>query len=150
MLYISRLVSDGIDICFLCFMLEHAIRARYLPMRSIIIPSRLVPLVWNNSYCTLKQSIHLKKMHDAAITWKRFPRYWPFVRGIHRSPVNSPHKGQWHGALMFYLICAWTNCCVNNRATGNLICHRAHSAVAVMEASRLVLVQGSQEFTGNI
>ena len=33
------------------------------------------------------------------------PRYWPFVRGIHRSPVNSPHKGQWHGALMFYLIC---------------------------------------------
>ena len=25
------------------------------------------------------------------IKWKRFPRYWPFVRGIHRSPVNSPH-----------------------------------------------------------
>ena len=21
-----------------------------------------------------------------------FPRYWPFVRGIHRSPVKSPHK----------------------------------------------------------
>ena len=32
------------------------------------------------------------------------PRYWPFVRGIHRSPVNSPHKGQWRGALMFSLI----------------------------------------------
>ena len=30
-----------------------------------------------------------------------FPRYWPFVRGIHRSPVDSPHKGQWHGALMW-------------------------------------------------
>ena len=25
---------------------------------------------------------------------KKCPRYWPFVRGIHRSPVNSPHKGQ--------------------------------------------------------
>ena len=37
-----------------------------------------------------------------------FPRYWPFVRGIRRSPVNSPHKGQWRGALMF-LICTWTN-----------------------------------------
>ena len=24
---------------------------------------------------------------------KRFSRYWPFVRGIHRSPVGSPHKG---------------------------------------------------------
>ena len=31
--------------------------------------------------------------------WKYFPRYWPFVRGIHRSP---PHKGQWRGALMFF------------------------------------------------
>ena len=26
--------------------------------------------------------------------------------GVHRSPVNSPHKGQWRGALMFSLICA--------------------------------------------
>ena len=25
--------------------------------------------------------------------WKYFQRYWLFVRGIHRSPVNSPHKG---------------------------------------------------------
>ena len=43
--------------------------------------------------------------HDDVIKWKHFPRYWPFVRGIHRSPVNSPHKGQWRGALMFSLIC---------------------------------------------
>ena len=35
-----------------------------------------------------------------------FQRYWPFVWGIHRSPMNSPHKGQWRGALMFSLICA--------------------------------------------
>ena len=44
--------------------------------------------------------------HDDVIKWKHFPRYWPFVRGIHRSPVNSPHKGQWRGALMFSLIYA--------------------------------------------
>ena len=44
--------------------------------------------------------------HDDVIKWKHFPRYWPFVWGIHRSPVNSPHKGQWRGALMFSLICA--------------------------------------------
>ena len=36
-----------------------------------------------------------------------FP-FWPFVLGIHRSPVNSPHKGQWRGALTFSLIYAWT------------------------------------------
>ena len=29
---------------------------------------------------------------DDVIKWKHFPRYWPFVSGIHRSPVNSPHK----------------------------------------------------------
>ena len=40
--------------------------------------------------------------HDDVIKWKHFLRYWPFVWGIHRSPVNSPHKGQWRGALMFF------------------------------------------------
>ena len=45
-------------------------------------------------------------LHDDVIKWKHFPRYWPFVRGIHRWPVNSIHKGQWRGALMFSLICA--------------------------------------------
>ena len=32
--------------------------------------------------------------HDDVIKWKHFPRYWPFVRGIHRSPMNSPNKDQ--------------------------------------------------------
>ena len=27
------------------------------------------------------------------MAWKRVLHYWPFVRGIHRSPVDSPHKG---------------------------------------------------------
>ena len=47
--------------------------------------------------------------NDEVIKWKPFTHYWPFVRGIHRSPVNSPHKGQWRGTLMFSLICAWIN-----------------------------------------
>ena len=49
-----------------------------------------------------------------------FPRYWPFVPGIHRSPVNSPHKGQWRGALKFSLICVWINGWVNNGVGGDL------------------------------
>ena len=64
--------------------------------------------------------------------WKHFPRYWPFVRGIHRSPVNSPHKCQWLGALMFSFICAWINCWVNNRDADDLRRHRAHYDVIVM------------------
>ena len=58
--------------------------------------------------------------NDDVIKWKHFPRYWPFVRGIHWSPVNSPHKGQWCGALTFSLIYAWLNGWVNNREAGDL------------------------------
>ena len=70
--------------------------------------------------------------HDDVIKWKHFPHYWPFVLGIHRSPVNSPHKGQWRGALMFSLISAWTNGWVNNRDAGDLRRHRVHYDVTVM------------------
>ena len=58
----------------------------------------------------------------------------PFVRGIHRWPVNSLHKGQWRGALMFSLICAWTNGWVNNRNSDDLRHHHAHYDVTVMES----------------
>ena len=71
--------------------------------------------------------------HDDVIKWKHFPRYWPFVRGIHRSPVNSPHKGQWRGALMFTLTCARINGWVNNRDAGDLRRYRAHYDVIVMQ-----------------
>ena len=52
--------------------------------------------------------------------------------GIHRPPVNSPHKGQWRGALMFSLICDWINAWVNNREAGDLRSYRAHYDVTVM------------------
>ena len=70
--------------------------------------------------------------HDDVIKWKHFPRYWPFVRGIHRSPVNSPHKGQWRGALILSLICVWINSWVNNRKAGDLRRYRVHCDVSVM------------------
>ena len=70
--------------------------------------------------------------NDDVIKWKHFPRYWPFVRGIPRSPVNSPHKGHWRGALMFSLICARINGWVNNREAGDLRRHRGHYDVNVM------------------
>ena len=42
------------------------------------------------------------------------------------SQVNSPHKGQWRGALVFSLMCAWINVGVNNREDGDLRHHRVH------------------------
>ena len=73
------------------------------------------------------------KSHDDVIKWKHFLRCWPFVREIHRSPVNSPHKGQWRGALMFSLICVWINNWVNNREAGDLRRYRAYYDVSVMK-----------------
>ena len=83
--------------------------------------------------CTTTNCICLPH-HDDVIKWKRFPRYWPFVSGIHRSPVDSHHKGQWHGALMFSLICPWTNGWANIRDGGDLRRHCAHYDVTVMTA----------------
>ena len=70
--------------------------------------------------------------HDDVIKWKHFPHYWPFVRGIHLSLVNSRHKGQWRRALMFSLICAWRKGCANNWDAGDLRCHQAHYDVTVI------------------
>ena len=95
--------------------------------------------------------------HDDVIKWKHFPRYWPFVRGrggglcsgpdqrkhqsstslafvrgIHRSPVNSPHKGQRRGALMFSFNWARINGWVNNREAGDFRRRRLHYDVIVM------------------
>ena len=83
------------------------------------------------SDCIIRDSCKISN-HDDVIKWKHFPRNWPFVRRIHRSPVNSPHKGQWHGALMFYVICVWINGWVNNREAGDLRRYRSHYDVIVM------------------
>ena len=74
--------------------------------------------------------------------------YWPFVLGIHWSPVNSPHKGQWRGALMFSLICARINGWANNREAGDLRHHRAHYDIIVMRQGLvyLTIAQLCQEF----
>ena len=85
---------------------------------------------------SLKQT---STMHDDVIKWKHFSRYWPFVRGIHRSTVNSPHKGQWCGALMFSLICVWINSWVDSHEIGDLRRHRAHYDVSVLDDTYFVL-----------
>ena len=81
---------------------------------------------------TLSQHPCTVLAHDGVIKWDHFPRYWPYVRGIHRWPVNSPHKDQWRRTLMFSLICAWPNGWVNNRDAGDLRRYRLHYDVNVM------------------
>ena len=80
-----------------------------------------------------RHTVHPKKyadtsccvvFHEDVIKWKHFR--------IIGSLCGSPDKGQWRGALMFSLICAWINGWVKNRETGDLRRNRAHYDVTVM------------------
>ena len=70
-------------------------------------------------------------------TWWRhqmetFSAFLAICAGNSQVPANSPHKGQWRGALMFVFICVWINDWVNNREVGDLRRYRAHYDVIVM------------------
>ena len=91
-------------------------------------------LVRNNN--SLKWCDVSSVYHDDVIKWTFFPRYWPFVRGIHWSPIDSPYKDQWPGSLMFSLFSTWTNGWTNNRDAGDLRRHCAHYDVTVMCSSQ--------------
>ena len=66
----------------------------------------IVPITcWLDSRA-LEARQHVIGLHDDVTKWKHFPCYWPFLRGIHRSPVNSPHKGQWRGTMVSSMIYA--------------------------------------------
>ena len=87
-------------------------------------------VIWRKTY-SYKKFVCLEVSYLCMMTSSNgniFSRYWPFVRGIHRSPVVSPHKGQWRGALMFSLICTRNL----NRDAGDLRRHHAHHDVTVM------------------
>ena len=106
--------------------------------------------LFHESLCNLVDLLllsFLRNFHDDVIKRKHFLRYWPFVWGIHRSPVNSPHKGQWRGALMFSLICAWINYWVYNRTTDDLRRHRAHCDVIVMRSDVILATMSSKAYT---
>ena len=101
-------------------------------------------LSWKIVFCTtVSHGLRHKPSdgHDDVIKWKHFPHRWHFVWEIHRSPMNSPHKGQWRRALMFSLIWAGANGWVNNRDAGDLRRHRAHYDVIVMETLIISFLQ---------
>ena len=70
--------------------------------------------------------------NDKMITWWR--HQMETFSALLAICVNSPHKGQWRGALMFSLICVWINGWINNREAGDLRRNRAHYDVTVMRS----------------
>ena len=85
--------------------IKHIRRRDSIRTVSTLVIVRKICSIEQLNNINLHHLLHSWHVHDAVIKWRHFPCYWPFVRGIHRSPVNSPHKGQWRGVLMFSLIC---------------------------------------------
>ena len=56
---------------------------------------------------------------DNVMAWIRFPYYCPFVRGIHRWPVDSPHKGtvMW---TFDVLLLVWISCLTDSEVASDL------------------------------
>ena len=91
-------------------------------------------MYFNQKYMGLNMVIIIAVFeHDDIIKWKHFPRYLPSVMEIRRSPVDSPHKGQWCGALMFSFMCSWTKGSTNSPNATDLRRHSAHCVIIVMK-----------------
>ena len=114
-----------------------------------VIDNELISLHWRHNervtMINVSNGFVPKKPHSITRT-KRWPNsqrhqiesfcaLLTLCAGNHRSPVNSPHKGQWRGALMFSLICAWTNGWVNNRNAGDLTLVR----LVILDAITLIM-----------
>ena len=125
--------------CFVYF-------TKFLIFYQLINYPWMLLLSWQTSY----QRVHIillkwdtdlstaKKLIMTSSNGNIFRVTCPFVRGIHRwIPLT---KGQWRGALMFSLICGWTNGWANNRDAGDLKRHRAHYDVTAMYPDLLSLV----------
>ena len=92
---------------------------------SIVWKYSIFNFLWLTTWARLSQ-----KYHDL-IKWKHFPRYWPFVRGIHRCiplTIKASDAELWP----FIMLCIWTNGWTNNREAGDLRRHQAHNVVTVM------------------
>ena len=107
-------------------------------------PFRVTSLAQNQAYdCPIPSDAVLTTWVNTSkgTTWWRhqmeaFSALLALCAGNSPATVNSPHKGQWRGALMFSLACVWINGWTNNREAGDLRHHRAHYIVIVMRRSR--------------
>ena len=107
---------------------EHYIKTQYICLSNLCKFSECDIFYANLSSTEVPQTVVMMTSSNGNI----YPRYWPFVRGIHLWLADSPHKGQWRGTFMFSLICAWTNGWANNGDADDLGRHRAHYDITIM------------------
>ena len=84
-------------------------------------------LKWQEGLMSRVGEDKLRNAQDDVIEWKHFPHYWTIVRGIHQSPVGSPHKGQWRVFVDLRL-----NKRLSKQSNRRWYGHRANYGVTVM------------------
>ena len=103
------------------------------------------------TFNTLHRDVHLKRLiADPGVMmtssngniFRVTGPLWEEFTGV---PLNSPHKGQWRGDLMFSLICVWINGWVNNHGAGDLRRYHAHYVITEM-----IPVQASNWFWSDL
>ena len=118
---------------------------------------------WSAEMCRKASEIRKLKAMKYPITSKKYVQlaWWrhqmeTFSALLAICAGNSPHKGQWRGALMFFFtifdvvffICAWINGWVNNGEAGDLRRYRAHYDVTVMWPARELVLLHAVTFAG--
>ena len=122
----------------------------WLPLRTVSVHSGVKMIVINmglnpshlarKDTCTNTEMLHSTYCRADSVSSLsnnlNLPEKWHLLHGIsvvlHRPPVDSPHKVQWRGVLMFSLICTRTNGWANDRDAGDLRCHRVDYDITVM------------------
>ena len=116
---IKGVASPGIGICSLSYLYQ----GNHIPGKDYIYIE--------TGPCVPHEPLSRKLWYR--FTWRHqvetFSALLVICEGNSPVPVNSPHKGQWRGALVCSLICAWTNGWVNNHEAGDLRRNRAHHDV---------------------
>ena len=109
--------------------------------------SWIIQFTYYSAYISFHHVVYNDK--GSGLPWRRhqtetFPALLALCAG--NSPVNSPHKGHWRGALMFYLICAWIIGWECNHQAGDLRRHRAHHDVTLMCKCNYVFISWIIQF----
>ena len=81
-------------------------------------------------FIVLAQLLKYLQIDCNILPWHGSPLcYWPFVRGIHWSSMDYPHKRLAAQALIFSLMLAWTNCWTNIPVPGYFTRYDTHVKV---------------------
>ena len=142
---VSHKVTSGRSVMIRLYIMGVWMLTRYILEIQKYFNKLSIWFFFNHSVCTVTVKLILVKcfpLYSALNVWTHFFPWWrhqiemePFSALLalcRRSPVNSRHKGQWRGASIFSLICAWRNGLVNNQDACDLT---RHYVVTVMHTA---------------